>query len=29
MNVPVQVESQDGSVTVEGDSEGYTSATIE
>lgn len=29
INVPVQVESQDGSVTVEGDSEGYTSATIE
>lgn len=29
MNVPVQVESQDGSVTVEGDAEGYTSATIE
>ena len=29
MNVPVQVESQDGSVTVEGDNEGYTSATIE
>ncbi len=29
MNVPVQVESQDGSVTVESDSEGYSSATIE
>ena len=29
LNVPVQVESQDGSVTVEGDAEGYTSATIE
>lgn len=29
INVPVQVESQDGSVTVEGDSEGYTSATID
>lgn len=29
LNVPVQVESQDGSVTVEGDDEGYTSATIE
>ncbi len=29
INVPVQVESQDGSVTVEGDAEGYTSATIE
>lgn len=29
MNVPVQVESQDGSVTVESDSEGYTSATVE
>ena len=29
INVPVQVESQDGSVTVEDDSEGYTSATIE
>ena len=29
MTFPVQVEGQDGSVTVEGDSEGYTSATIE
>lgn len=29
LNVPVQVESQDGSVTVEGDNEGYTNATIE
>ena len=29
LNVPVQVESQDGAVTIEGDSEGYTSATIE
>lgn len=29
LNVPVQVESQDGSVTVEGDAEGYSSATIE
>lgn len=29
INVPVQVESQDGSVTVEGDGEGFTSATIE
>ena len=29
MNVPVQVESQDGSVTIESDSEGFTSATIE
>ena len=29
LNVPVQVESQDGSVTVEGDAEGFTSATIE
>jgi len=29
LNVPVQVESSDGSVTVEGDNEGYTSATIE
>lgn len=29
INVPVQVESQDGSVTVQGDSEGYTSATID
>jgi len=29
LNVPVQVESSDGSVTVEGDQEGYTSATIE
>lgn len=29
MNVPVQVESQDGSVTIESDSEGYSSATVE
>lgn len=29
LNVPVQVESQDGSVTIEEDSEGYASATIE
>ena len=29
MNVPVQVESQDGNVTIEADDEGYTSATIE
>ncbi len=29
LNVPVQVESSDGSVTVEGDQEGYTNATIE
>jgi len=29
INVPVQVESSDGSVTVEGDHEGFTSATIE
>ena len=29
MTFPVQVEGQDGSVTVEGDAEGYTSATIE
>ena len=29
MNVPVQVESQDGNVTIESDSEGYSSATIE
>lgn len=29
MNVPVQVESQDGSVTIESDSEGYASATVE
>ncbi len=29
LNVPVQVESQDGSVTVENDGEGYTSATID
>ena len=29
LNVPVQVESQDGSVTIEADSEGYASATIE
>ena len=29
LNVPVQVESQDGSVTVEGDNEGFTSATID
>ena len=29
MNVPVQVESQDGSVTVESDRDGYASATVE
>ncbi len=29
LNVPVQVESQDGSVTIEKDSEGYSSATVE
>lgn len=29
LNVPVQVESQDGNVTIESDSEGYSSATIE
>ena len=29
MNVPVQVESQDGNVTIESDSEGYASATVE
>ena len=29
INVPVQVEGQDGSVTVQGDSEGFTSATID
>lgn len=29
MNIPVQVESQDGNVTIESDSEGYSSATIE
>ena len=29
LNVPVQVESQDGSVTMEQGSDGYTSATIE
>lgn len=29
MNVPVQVESQDGNVTIESDSDGYTSATVE
>ena len=29
MNVPVQVESQDGNVTIEADSEGYSSATVE
>ncbi|MGN1368421.1 MAG: DUF4342 domain-containing protein [Aristaeellaceae bacterium] len=29
MNVPVQVESQDGSVTIESDNEGYSSATVE
>ncbi|MBQ3157693.1 MAG: DUF4342 domain-containing protein [Clostridia bacterium] len=29
LNVPVQVESQDGNVTIESDSEGYASATIE
>ena len=29
MNVPVQVESQDGNVTVESDKDGYASATVE
>lgn len=29
LNVPVQVESQDGNVTIEADSEGYNSATVE
>ena len=29
INIPVQVEGQDGSVTVQGDSEGFTSATID
>ena len=29
MNVPVQVESQDGSVSVESDKDGFTNATIE
>ena len=29
MNVPVQVESQDGHVTIEADKDGYTSATVE
>ena len=29
MNVPVQVESQDGNVTIEADNEGYSSATVE
>ncbi len=29
LNVPVQVESQDGNVTIEADSEGYSSATVE
>ena len=29
MNVPVQVESQDGNVTIERDNDGYTSATVE
>lgn len=29
MNVPVQVESQDGNVTIESDSDGYSSATVE
>ena len=29
MNIPVQVESQDGNVTIEADSEGYSSATVE
>lgn len=29
MNVPVQVESQDGNVTVESDRDGYASATVE
>ena len=29
MNVPVQVESQDGNVTIESDKDGYSSATVE
>jgi len=29
MNVPVQVESQDGNVTIEADQDGYSSATVE
>ncbi len=29
MNVPVQVESQDGNVTIEAEKNGYTSATVE
>ena len=29
MNVPVQVESQDGNVTLESDKDGYASATVE
>jgi len=29
MNVPVQVESQDGHVTIENDKDGYSSATVE
>lgn len=29
MNVPVQVESQDGNVTIESDKDGFSSATIE
>ena len=29
MNIPVQVESQDGNVTIESDNEGYSSATVE
>ena len=29
MNVPVQVESQDGNVTIEKDQDGYSSATVE
>ena len=29
MNVPVQVESQDGHVTIESDKDGYASATVE
>lgn len=29
MNVPVQVESQDGNVTIENDKDGYSSATVE
>ena len=29
MNVPVQVESQDGNVTIEADKDGYASATVE